>query len=236
LSERKKDNRGGDVKKLIFALLLLLVFTISAYAQMGSDMTGGQKGEMSRQSMIGEGQSMMNYPMVRQIQGHGMRQGYEMAGQGMAKDRVGRHNPWFRYGVSLILYHADELELSDEQREQLDDMRRKYSKDIIRLSADSKIAEIDLEALLKEPEANLQQVKEALKKVESAKTEIRYLRIEALFEARKILTSEQRSSLKKLMWTYGSTRLRGISGSSESREEQEETPEEEVPETDTYGH
>jgi Spy/CpxP family protein refolding chaperone len=234
--EKKKDNRGGDMKKLIFALLLLFVFSISAYAQMGSDTTSGQRGEMSQHSMIGEGQSMMDYPIVRQIQGHGMRQGYEMAGQGMAKDRVGRHNPWFRYGVSLILYHGDELGLSDEQRKQLDDMRRKYSKDIIRLSADSEIAEIDLEALLREPEANLSQVKEALKKVESAKMQIRYLRIEALFEARKILTSEQRSSLKKLMWTWGSPRLRGMLGSSESGEEQEETPEEEVPETDTHGH
>jgi Spy/CpxP family protein refolding chaperone len=220
------------MKKLIFLVLILFVFSISAYAQMDSDMTGGQKGEMSRQSMTGEGQSMMDYPVV----GHGMGRGYEMAGHGMAKDRMGRHNSWFRYGVSLILYHADELGLSDEQREQLDDMRRKYSKDIIRLSADSKIAEIDLEALLREPEPNLQQVKEALKKVESAKTEIRYLRIEALFEARKILTSEQRSSLKKLMWTYGSPRLKRMLGSSETGEEQEEMPEEEVPETDTHGH
>jgi uncharacterized membrane protein len=232
LSEKKKDNRGGDMKKLIFALLLLFVFSISAYAQMGSDMTSGQRGELSQHSMIGE-----------QFQRHGMTQGCETVGQGIrggmmgiTEGRVGRHNPWFRYGLSLILYHGDELGLSDEQRKQLDDMRRKYSKDIIRLSADSKIAEIDLEALLREPEANLSQVKDALKKVESAKEQIRYLRIEALFEARKILTSEQRSSLKKLMWTYGSPGLRGMLGSSESGEEQEDTPEEEVPETDAHGH
>jgi len=215
------------MKKLIFLALILFVFSISAYAQMGGDMTGGQRGG---------GQYMMDYPMARQIQGHGMRQGCEMAGQGMAKGRMGRHNPWFRYGVTLMLYHADELGLSDAQRKQLDDMRRKYSKDIIRLSADSEIAEIDLEALLRESDINLSQVKEALKKVESVKTQIKYLRVEAFVEARKILTSEQRSSLKKLVWTFGSPRLRGISGSYESGEEIEETPEEEVPETDTHGH
>ena len=218
------------MKKLTFLALILFVFSISAYAQMGGDMTGGQRGE---------GQFMMDYPKMQrhrtieccQTMGQGMRGGV----MGMGKGRMGRHNPWFRYGVTLMLYHADELGLSDEQRKQLDDMRRKYSKDIIRLSADSQIAEIDLEALLRESDINLSQVKEALKKVESVKTQIKYLRVEAFVEARKILTSEQRSSLKKLMWTFGSPRLRGISGSYESEEEQEETPEEEVPETDMHG-
>ncbi len=230
------------MKKLIFFVLILFVFSISAYAQMGSDMTGGQKDEMSRHSMMGEGQSMMDCPKMQQMQGQGMMQGCRMMGQGMtgdmmgmAKDRVGRHNPWFRHGVSLMLRHADRLGLSDEQRKQLDDIRRRYSKDIIRLNADSKIAEIDLEALLRESEVNLSQVKEALKKVESAETQIRYLRIEALFEARKILTNEQRSSLKKLMEMSGSPRMRGMMGAPEPGEEQEETPEEEVP-TDTHGH
>lgn len=227
------------MKKLIFALLILFVFSISAYAQMGSDMTGGQKGEMSQHSMMGEGQSMMNSP---KMQGQGMMQGCKMMGQGMtggmmgmAKDRVGRHNPWFRHGVFLMLRHADRLGLSDEQRNQLDDIRRKYSKDIIRLNADSKIAEIDLEALLRESEVNLSQVKEALKKVESAETQIRYLRIEALLEAKKILTNEQKSSLKKLMEMSGAPRMRGMMGAPEPGEEQEETSEEEVP-TDTHGH
>jgi Spy/CpxP family protein refolding chaperone len=224
------------MRKLLFFVLILFVFSISAYAQMGSDMTGGQNGEMSQHSMIGGEQSMMDCPKVQQIQGHGIRQGCELAGQGMAREKMGRHNPWFRYGITLMLYHADELGLSDEQRKQLDDIRVRYSKDIIRQHADSKIAEIDLEALLREPEANLSQIKEALQKVESAKTQIKYLRIEALFEARKVLTGEQRSSLRKLMEMRGAPRMREILGSSESGEEQEETPEEEVPETDTHGH
>jgi Spy/CpxP family protein refolding chaperone len=231
------------MKKLIFFVLILFVFSISAYAQMGSDMTGGQKDEMSRHSMMGEGQSMMNCPKMQQMQGQGMMQGCRMMGQGMTggmmgmgKDRVGRHNPWFRHGVSLMLRHADRLGLSDEQRKQLDDIRRRYSKDIIRLNADSKIAEIDLEALLRESEVNLSQVKEALKKVESAETQIRYLRIEALAEARKILSNEQKNSLKKLMEMSVAPRMRGIMGAPEPGEEQEETPEEEVPEADIHGH
>jgi len=164
-----------------------------------------------------------------------MGQGITGGMMGMARDRAGRHNPWFRYGVSLILRNADRLGLSDLQEKQLDDIRIRYSKEIVKQKAELEIAKIDLEALLKESEINLSEVKEALKKVESAKTQIKYLRVEAFVEATKILTSEQRSSLKKLMWTFGSPRLRGISGSYESEEEQEETPEEEVPETDMHG-
>ena len=186
------------MKKLLFIPLVLFVFSISVYAQMGGDMKCGQKGEMGQHSVMGEGQSMMGSP---KIQGQKMMQGCQMMGQGMmggmmgmSRERMGRHNPWFRYGVSLMLRNADRLGLSDEQRKQLDDMRRRYSKDIIRQSAEMEIAEIDLEALLKNSEINLLEVKEALKKVESTKTQIKYLRVEAFVEARKILTNEQRNN------------------------------------------
>ena len=155
--------------------------------------------------------------------------------QGMTRERMERHNPWFRYGVSLMLQNADKLGLSDEQRKQLDDMRTRYSKDIIRQYAEMEIAEIDLETLLKKSEINLPEVKEALKKVESAKTQVKYLRVEAFAEARKILTNEQRNSLKKLMEMRGSPMMKGMMAAPEP-EEREETPEEETPEADIHGH
>jgi hypothetical protein len=63
---------------MIITLLVLLVFSISAQAQMGSGMMGGQKGEMKQQGMMmGEGQQMMPMmkmcmPMMKQMMGHGM--------------------------------------------------------------------------------------------------------------------------------------------------------------------
>jgi len=230
------------MKKLLFTLLTLFVFSISAYAQMGSDMTGRQ---MQQGAMMGEGQQMpmMNCPKMQQMQGQGMMQGCQMMGQemtggmmGMARDRVGRHNPWFRYGVSLMLRNADRLRLSDEQKKQLDDIRMRYSKEIVRQDAEVEIAEIDLEALLKNPEINLTEVKDALKKVESAKTQIKYLRVEAFVEARKVLTNVQKSDLKKLMEMRGTPRMKGMTGARESEGEEKETPEEEVPEADIHGH
>jgi Spy/CpxP family protein refolding chaperone len=130
-----------------------------------------------------------------------------------------------------MLQNADKLGLSDEQRKQLDEIRTRYSKDIIKQDAESKIAEIDLQVLLKESEINLSEVKEALKKVENAETQIRYLRIMAFVEARKILTGEQRNSLKKLMEMRATPGMRGIMSSSEPEEEaaEEETLEEDIP-------
>jgi Spy/CpxP family protein refolding chaperone len=233
------------MKRLLFALLILFVFSISTYAQMGSDMTGRQKGEMQHGPMMGAGQQMpmMDCPKMQQMQGQGMMQGCQMMGQGMmggmrgmSRDRARHHKPWFRYGVSLMLRNADRLGLSDEQKRQLYDIRVRYSKEIVKRNAELEIEEIDLEVLLNKSEFNLSEVKEALKKVESAKTQIKYLRIEAFVEAKKILTSEQKSDLKKLMEMRGTPRMKGMMDVPESEKEDEETLEEEEPGADIHGH
>jgi Spy/CpxP family protein refolding chaperone len=223
------------MKKLMITLLVLFVFSVPAYAQMG--MMGSQQGQMG-QGMIGQRQ-MGDFPM-KQMSGQGMMQcGQPMMGQGMmgmGRERMGRHRQWFQYGVTLMLRNADKLNLSDEQIKNLENLKRKYSKDIIKQDAEMRIAEIDLGALLKEPEINLSEVKEVLKKVENIKTQIRYLRIMAFVEARKILTDEQKNSLKKLMEMRGAPWMKGMTNSPEPEEGEEETPEEEVPQTDPHGH
>jgi Spy/CpxP family protein refolding chaperone len=224
------------MKKLMITFLVLFGFSVPAYAQMG--MMGGQQGQMG-QGMIVERQ-MMDFPM-KQMSGQGMSQcGQPVMGQGvmgMGRERMGHHRRWFQYGVTLMLQNADKLGLSDEQIKKLYEIKRKYSKDIIKQDAEMKIAEIDLGALLKESEINLSEVKEALKKVENIKTQIRYLRIMAFVEARKILTDEQKNRLKKLMEMRAAPGMKGMTSSPEPEEEgEEETPEEEVPQTDPHGH
>jgi Spy/CpxP family protein refolding chaperone len=186
------------MKKLVFIPIILFVFSISAYAQMG--MMGSQQSQM--------GQGMMGGMM------------------GMGRERMRLHKQWFQYGVTLMLQNADKLGLSDEQIKKLDEIRRRYSKDIIKQDAELKIAEIDFEALLRESEINLSEVKEALKKIGNTKTQIRYLRIMAFVEARKILTDEQKNSLKKLIEMRPVPGMRGIMSSPEPEEGEEETPEE----------
>lgn len=109
------------------------------------------------------------------------------------------HNPWFHQGVTLLLRSAEKLGLDEKQKGQLEEFRTRYSKEIIRQNAELDIAEIDLEALLKKPDIDLSKVKETIKKVKDIEGQIRYLRVEAFAEARKVLTDEQRGKLNKLM-------------------------------------
>jgi len=232
------------MKKLVFISVILFAFTISAYAQMG--MMGSQQGQMG-QEMMGEKMPMMDCPM-QQMSGQGMMQdGKPMMGQGMmggmmgmGRRCMGRFNPWFQYGVTLILENSAKLELSDEQKDRLDNTRRKYTKDIIRQDAEIRVAEIDLEALLKKPEINLSEIKEVLKKIGNMETQVEYLRIEAFNEARKILTDEQRINLRKIMETPAPM-MRGMMGGPPVEPQKEEQEKEGlqkagVPKTDPHGH
>jgi len=226
------------MKKLVIGLVFVLLFAMVAVAfAQGSDWQGGGMmgpGMMgSQQGQMGQGMMQGGQPMM----GQGMMCGM----MGMGREGMGHHRRWFKYGVTLMLQNADKLGLSDEQIKKLYEIKRKYSKDIIKQDAEMKMDEIDLGALLRESKINLSEVKEALKKVENTKTQIRYLRITAFVEARKILTDEQKKSLKKLMEMRPGPRMRGMMSSSEPEEEggdveEEETIEEEDSETDPHGH
>lgn len=118
----------------------------------------------------------------------------------MMKGMMGMgENPWFHHGVSMTLMNAEKLGLSDKQKEQLEDLKDKYTKEIIRQDAERQISEMDLDKILKADDTDLAKVKDALKKVEGIETQIRYIRIEAFTEARKVLTEEQKGKLKNLM-------------------------------------
>jgi Spy/CpxP family protein refolding chaperone len=95
--------------------------------------------------------------------------------------------------------NAEKLGLSEKQKGNMEEIRNKYTKEIIRQDAELRIAEMDMEGLLKKDDINLSKVKDALKKAEGIETQIRYLRIGAFVEARKILTEEQKGKLKELM-------------------------------------
>ena len=179
------------------------------------------------------GQKMgMMCPMMQQMHG-----GQQMMG-GMKGERMGGHQPWFNHGVSLILRNSGKLGLNDQQKTKINEIRRKYSKDIIRQGAELKIAEIDLDALLKASDINLGKVKEALKKSEGIETQIRYLKIEALTEAKKILTEGQRETLRKMMEEPPPMMMGGMMGADETLEveQAEDAGEVMMPGTGTHLH
>jgi len=220
------------MKRLISALAVMFLFCISAYAETG--MPAKQQGQMGHGMMMGQGQQKPMCPMMGQMHGQGMGGGPQMMG-GMMGERKGRFHSRFTHGVSLILQNSEELGLTDQQKAKLNDIRRKYSKEIIRQDADSKIAGIDLEPLLKESEINLPKVKEALKKIEGIETQIKYLKIEAFTEARKVLTDEQRATLRKMTEEHAPMMMRGMMGTHGDME-QEEAEMETAPKADPHAH
>jgi|GEM_PF-3540646 len=217
------------MKKLTICFAVLIVFSVPSYAQMA----GPHK--QAGQGMMGGQQMGMMCPMMQQMHG-----GQQMTGgmMGMRGERMGRHNPWFRHGVSLILRNSGKLGLNDEQKTKLNDIRRKYIKDIIRQDSERKIAAIDLEALLMAPDINLGKVKDALKKSEGIETQIRYLKIEALTEAKKILTEKQRETLRKIMEEPPPMMMGGMMGADETLEveQAEDAGEVMMPGTGPHGH
>lgn len=213
------------MKRLALCLTGLIVFSASSYAQVGPHKQPGQ-------GMMGGQKMGMMCPMMQQMHG-----GQQMMG-GMKGERMGGHQPWFNHGVSLILRNSGKLGLNDQQKTKINEIRRKYSKDIIRQGAELKIAEIDLDALLKASDINLGKVKEALKKSEGIETQIRYLKIEALTEAKKILTEGQRETLRKMMEEPPPMMMGGMMGADETLEveQAEDAGEVMMPGTGTHLH
>ena len=65
------------MNRVICALFIVLVFSVSVEAQMCCGAKGEQKGDMPQSTMTVEGQQMpmMNCPKMQQMQGQGMMQG-----------------------------------------------------------------------------------------------------------------------------------------------------------------
>lgn len=130
----------------------------------------------------------------------GVAEGCDTVGGGMKGGMMSLgSSPWFHHGVTLTLQNADKLGLDEKQKGQLEEIKVRYTRDIIRYDAELKIAEMELDTLLGKRDVDLPKVNEAIRKVAGVEAEIRYLRVEAFTEARKVLTDEQRKRLKELM-------------------------------------
>src|ERR671919_1192799 len=89
--------------------------------------------------------------------------------------------------ITIILRHRHELSLSPQQVQDLENLRDGYQREAIRHEADIRIAEMDLQRLLKTDTVNLEQVKEKLQEIEHLKTELRFARIHAIEQGKALL-------------------------------------------------
>jgi len=100
--------------------------------------------------------------------------------------------------ISLMLEHREELELSRKQVQELERLRHDYQREVIRSEADLRIAEIDLEKLLKDDPVDLDQVKAKLQEIERVRADDRFRRIRTIEQGKALLSPEQREKLDTL--------------------------------------
>jgi Spy/CpxP family protein refolding chaperone len=131
----------------------------------------------------------------------------------LAGERMGEqcyHEGWHEYGKII-----DMLELTDQQKEQIQEIRQEYRKKIIPLHADLKLARIDLRESFSDNRGE-KQVKDAAEKVSEIRNKIYMLKIDERLDIRGTLTEEQLDKVSDLRTMWRHKRMR--SGRHEGKE------------------
>jgi Spy/CpxP family protein refolding chaperone len=120
------------------------------------------------------------------------------AKSGFARGRMGRGF----FGAPLItiaLNHKSELNLTADQVTSLENIRSNYQSQVTPAQQQLSSIEKEVASLMQQTPANLVQIKSKLQDAEKYRTELRYLRIEALENGRSVLTDQQKEQLKTLV-------------------------------------
>ncbi len=94
--------------------------------------------------------------------------------------------------------HLAALGLDEKQKAEAKEIRNRVMKETIRKRADERIAGIELRELLDKDPVDMKTVETKLKQIESLRTDIRLLHIQAMEEVKAKLTPEQKKKFKDL--------------------------------------
>jgi Spy/CpxP family protein refolding chaperone len=108
---------------------------------------------------------------------------------------LGVEAPW----ISIALRHQKDLSLSPDQIATLEKMRTQYRDQSSPIQEHLRATESDLAVSLQETPANLIQAKLKIEQAEKLRSQLRYLRVEALENGKSVLTAQQRDQLKNLV-------------------------------------
>ena len=109
--------------------------------------------------------------------------------------------------ISIMLEHKLEIGLTLEQEKKLRDLRTEFSKESTRRTADIRVAEIELDALLEQEKWDLSKIEPKVKQIATLQGDLRLARIRTLEAGRAVLTSAQLEKLKQV-----GHRMRGMGG------------------------
>src|SRR5262245_15689186 len=121
---------------------------------------------------------------------------------GKAVGHGGRMRGGFGAGaplISIALNHKTELNLTGDQVTNLEKIRTNFQNQVTPLHQQVQSIEKEIAGLMQQSPANLILVKSKIQETEKLRSELRYLRIEALENGRSVLTQQQRDQLKTLV-------------------------------------
>jgi Spy/CpxP family protein refolding chaperone len=197
-AKKKFQQRRGNMKKLtlsgIMALMTVFILTAWAFAQLGNPnaplpVPGGP-------GMGGPGM------------GHGKMMDPGAAGPGMGSEMMMGHGMMSGMGQGGRMMEAEHhlmmclagLNLDDQQKKGIDDIKSRIMKETIRRMADIRVAQIELRDLLKQDPMDMKAVEAKVKQIGMMQIDLRLSHIKALEDLKKILTPEQRKKfMEKLM-------------------------------------
>jgi Spy/CpxP family protein refolding chaperone len=100
--------------------------------------------------------------------------------------------------ITIALKHKTELNLNTEQTTNLEKIKTHYQTQVVPLQQQLAGLEKEVFTLSQQSPANLIQIKAKIQEGEKYRSELRYLRIEALENGKSILTPAQQEQLKTL--------------------------------------
>jgi Spy/CpxP family protein refolding chaperone len=108
---------------------------------------------------------------------------------------LGVEAPW----ITIALRHQKELSLNPDQVTNLEKIRTLYRDQSAPIQEQLRVTESEITGVLQETPANLIQAKLKIEQAEKLRSQLRYLRAEALENGKSMLTAQQRDQLKNLV-------------------------------------
>ena len=184
-------------------IVLILVLVSNVVSQM--DTTRSMKkmrgyGSGQGMMMADQSQKMIKTPQGRRGFMHGM-DGCPMMETGMSgsgmMERGQFTDPVLRSMhdqgcAGVFMTHAEILELTSSQIDELRQLRVEFQKEMVQMQADFKIQMIELNELLSAAEWNTIMIERKLDSISDQQTKIRKALLRSMEESRAVLTSEQR--------------------------------------------
>lgn len=101
--------------------------------------------------------------------------------------------------ISFMLGHRDELRLTPEQIQALEGLRADFEREAIRREADIRVAELDLQTLLRAEPVDLAKVEGKVREIAQLRADLRLARIKTIEQGKAQLAPEQRATLRSLL-------------------------------------